>query len=148
MRCNILPVKALLDQHLIAEKRELRMIPPLLEKRVKSGKDLCAGSPAQYTLGSGHMLFWLNKMNYLYNRFDSLAKEMQDRGFKVDPHLTFDMNYAKLYKMDGDWEPQLGDYSIIVARLKEKIAMRPGWYRYRGLPISQSWANSMYNQYE
>ncbi len=58
------------------------------------------------------------------------------------------MNYAKLYKMDGDWEPQLGDYSIIVARLKEKIAMRPGWYRYRGLPISQSWANSMYNQYE
>lgn len=144
MRCNIIHPRLLTDQHLIAEKRELRMIPPLLEKRVRTGKDLRAGIPSRYTLGSGHMLFWLDKMRYLSNRFDSLSKEMQDRGFKVDPYLTFDMTYATIYGMDGNWEPQPEDFAIIVARLKEKIAMRPGWYRYRGKPISDSWVALTY----
>ncbi len=37
MRCNLIDPSLLTDQHLIAEKRELRMIPPLLEKKLSKG---------------------------------------------------------------------------------------------------------------
>ena len=38
MRCNLVFPWFLTDQHLIAERRELRMIPALLKKRVDAGK--------------------------------------------------------------------------------------------------------------
>ena len=136
MRVNILPAKLILDQHLIAEKRELRMIPPLLKKRVDSGKHTTADIPTRFTLGKGHMIFWLNKMLYLSKRYDALIEEMIRRDFKPDLSLKFDMDYAVRYKMDNDWEPNFGDYSIILSRLKEKILQKPDWYRYCGQPVS------------
>lgn len=145
MRCNILPPFKILDQHLIAERRELRMIPPLLEKRVKSGKDIRSGIPFKYTLGSGHMLFWLDKMRYLSNRFDLLTEEMLNRGFKANLSLTFDMECAIMTGMDGDWVPSSGDFDVIITRLKEKIAKRPGWYRHYGKKIDANWVNETYN---
>src|SRR5574343_1326918 len=128
MRCNILPVIAILDQHLIAERRELRMIPPLLKKRVDSGKHTVLDIPKRFTLGKGHMLFWLDKMSYLSKRYGALVEEMTRRGFNADPSLTFDMECAKLSKMDNDWEPCPEDYDIIVTRLREKVMAKPGWY--------------------
>lgn len=144
MRCNILPAWTLLDQHLIAEKRELRMIPPLLEKRVKSGKNIRAGIPERYTLGAGHMLFWLDKMRYLSKRYDAIVDEMIRRDFRPDTSLRFDLSYAKMYGMDNDWTPQPEDYDIIVDRLKERIAARPNWYKYCGHPVSHKWVESIY----
>lgn len=147
MRCNIIHPTMLTDQHLIAEKRELRMIPPLLEKRVKSGKDIRAGIPARYTLGSGHMLFWLDKMRYLSNRYDSLVEEMRRRGFQANPHLTFDLSYATMYGMDGDWTPTQDDYTIILERIKEKIYQKPGFYRFCGKRVCDvdGWISKMYS---
>lgn len=144
MRCNILPVRAILDQHLIAERRELRMIPPLLKKRIDSGKHSTLDIPSRFTLGKGHMLFWLDKMHYLSKRYDALVEEMGRRGFNADPSLTFDMDYAKLSKMDNDWEPRPEDYDIIVTRLREKVMAKPGWYRYCGKPVDEKWVSITY----
>lgn len=44
MRCNLIFPWFLTDQHLIAERRELRMIPPLLKKRLDGWYRYC-GKP-------------------------------------------------------------------------------------------------------
>lgn len=144
MRCNLIYPWFLTDQHLIAERRELRMIPPLLKKRIDSGKHTTLDIPNRFTLGKGHMLFWLNKMLYLSKRYDALIDEMGRRGFNADPSLTFDMECAKLSKMDNDWEPRPEDYDIIVTRIRERVMQKPGWYRYCGKPVDSKWIEITY----
>jgi|PlaIllAssembly_1097288.scaffolds.fasta_scaffold00001_28 deoxyribonuclease (pyrimidine dimer) len=144
MRCNLIFPWFLTDQHLIAEKRELRMIPPLLQKRIDSGKHTTLDIPRRFTLGKGHMLFWLDKMLYLSKRYDALTEEMGRRGFNADPSLTFDMKCAILSSMDNDWEPQPEDYDIIVTRLRDRVREKPGWYRYCGKPVDEKWIEITY----
>lgn len=144
MRCNLIPVHFLTDQHLIAEKRELRMIPALLKKRIFSGKHTEKDIPKQFTLGPGHMKFFLNKMLYLFKRYDLIVDEMVQRGFNVDKSLMFEMSYAVLLKMDNDWKPEPQDYEIIIRRLREKLFEKPSWYRYWGAPIDKNWIEKNY----
>lgn len=144
MRSNLIYPWFLTDQHLMAERRELRMIPPLLKKRVDAGKHTTLDIPSRFTLGKGHMLFWLDKMLYLSKRFDTLTEEMLRRGFNPDPGLTFDTSYATLSGMMNDWVPQPEDYDIIVARLRERVMVKLGWYRYCGKPVDEKWVESTY----
>lgn len=144
MRCNLVCPWVLTDQHLMAERRELRMIPPLLKKRVDSGKHTTLDIPPRFTLGKGHMLFWLDKMLYLSKRYGILTVEMTRRGFKPDTSLTFDLECATLTGMANDWVPQSKDFDIIVTRLHERVMEKLGWYRYCGEPVDEEWVNSTY----
>ena len=145
MRCNLIFPWFLTDQHLMAERRELRMIPPLLKKRIDSGKHTMRELPPRFTLGKGHMLFWLDKMLYLAKRFDALTEEMVRRGFKPNSDLTLDTSYATLSGMLNDWEPQPEDYVIIVERIRERVMKKMGWYRYCGQPVDEEWVNMTYH---
>lgn len=144
MRCNLVNPAILSDQHLIAEKRELRMIPPLLKKRIDNGISLRSGIPKSFTLGKGHMLFWIDKMEYLNLRFKLLEIEMKKRGFKVNEDLHFDMFYAIMYGLNNDWEPNNNDYDIIKERIKSRLLEKPNWYRYYGKPIDNEWISTLY----
>lgn len=144
MRCNLVFPWFLTDQHLIAERRELRMIPPLLKKRLASGKHSMSDIPEKFTLGKGHMLFWLDKMRYLSKRYDDLVEEMVRRGFNADRSLKFDMSDAIASNMDNDWTPRPEDYNIIVTRLRERVMGKLGWYRYCGKPIDEKWVETTY----
>lgn len=144
MRCNLLHPWFLTDQHLMAERRELRMIPPLLKKRVASNIPLMQGIPERYCLGVGHMLFWLDKMGYLAHRFDCLTQEMFRRGFNPNEELTFDLETAKVVGVDKDWEPLPDDYDVIVTRLRERIEKRFTWYKFCGIPITRKWFEATY----
>ena len=144
MRCNLIHPWFLTDQHLISEKRELRMIPPLLKKRIDSGKHTLLDIPKRFTLGKGHMLFWLDKMLYLSIRYDTLVEEMKRRGFNADSSLTFDMGCAITSKMNNNWEPQSEDYDIIVTRLREMVMGKIGWYRYCGKLVNEKWVEITY----
>jgi deoxyribonuclease (pyrimidine dimer) len=42
--------------------------------------------PPRYTLGTGHVKFFFDKMLFLENRFESLVNEMFRRGYK--PNFT------------------------------------------------------------
>ena len=52
-RINIIPVSELYDQHLIAEYREITMVPAALDRTLKSK------IAQQYTLNKGHVYFSL-----------------------------------------------------------------------------------------
>lgn len=146
MRLNLVPVKILTDQHLIAERRELRMIPPLLQKKFdKQGQDLRQDIPAQFTLGTGHMNFWLDKIQFLEQRFISLTGEMIVRGFNPDKSLMINTYLAEkegFYKTN--WKPKSQDIKVSAERIYSKILEKPHWYKFFSLPISVEWITSLY----
>ena len=41
--------------------------------------------PAEYTLGTGHVLFMYNRLAFITNRYYALVEEAKRRNFKVNP---------------------------------------------------------------
>ena len=63
-RINIIPVSELYDQHLIAEYREITMVPAALNRTLKSKIGLDKNKISQqYTLNKGHVYFFTIKEN-------------------------------------------------------------------------------------
>ncbi len=54
---------------------------------------------------------------------------MQNRGFKPDLGRKFPENIFRNNGLYNDWNPEESDYRIIKQRIKEKIALKPNWYR-------------------
>ena len=129
-RINIIDVSELTDQHLIAEYREITMVPGSLRRTLvsKSGYQESKVSK-RYTLNNGHVYFFYNKGKYLHNRYQELVSEMKMRGFNPDPDRKFPKNIFKNNSLYNDWTPTMEDYKIIRQRIEEKIAMKPNWYR-------------------
>ena len=129
-RINILSVGELMDQHLIAEYREIIMIPASLSRTLASKKGLDINRiPKKYTLNRGHIYFFYDKGMYLAKRYNLLINEMKKRGFKPDSARKFPVNIFRDNGLYNDWKPKKEDYKIIRQRIEEKIALRPGWYR-------------------
>lgn len=86
------------DKLLIAEHREIKRIPNV----VKSGRFSLANQPKSFTLGSGHVKFFYDKLLFLKKRYEAIYSECRFRGFNVQ-------NYVGAW--DGISEEFLGDYS-------------------------------------
>ena len=81
MRCNCgINPKNLTDEHLFAESRELKMLPSLYERVGDNSRNKV---PKEFTLGKGHMLFFLYKPAYTWHRYDDVLFECYKRGFNV-----------------------------------------------------------------
>ena len=129
-RVNIIPVEELHDQHLIAEYRELTMVPAALNRTLKSKKGLDKTKiPENYTLNQGHVYFFYNKGKYLDKRYSQIVEEMQNRGFSPDLKRKFPKNIFIENDLYKDWMPNPEDLKIIRERIKNKINQKPNWYR-------------------
>ena len=131
-RINVVPVTELTDQHLMAEYRELPMVPASA-RRSDPGKY----KPTDvYTLNKGHVLFFFNKKKYLMNRWLDLIAELHDRGYKIDPSART-VHWTALDRFPQvDWQPDAHARSINEERLVTRIKQRPGWYRFRGKKLN------------
>lgn len=78
-RINLIPPAQLCDQHLLAEHRELTRIP----NAVARGRFNLQGLPTDYTLGTGHVRFFYDKLAFLHRRYLALHAECLQRGFNV-----------------------------------------------------------------
>ena len=128
-RINIIPVCELTDQHLIAEYREITMVPAALKRTLNSKVGLRYEKISkEFTLNAGHVYFFYNKGLYLNNRYQEIIEEMKLRGFNPDPNRKFPKEVfpKELY---NDWMPSLNEQKIIRQRIEEKINMKPDWYR-------------------
>ena len=129
-RINIVPVEELMDQHLIAEYREITMIPGSLNRTLSSKKGLDYKKISDvYTLNTGHVYFFYDKGEYLYKRYNTLIVEMKKRGFKPDMSRKFPVDIFKDNDLLLDWTPTAFEYLIIRKRIQEKINMKPEWYK-------------------
>ena len=105
----------LTDKHLMAEHREIKRIPNCIKK----GRYSLKGIPDQFTLGTGHVKFFYNKLQYLHNRYSALYKECIKRGFNVtDFSDAFDDLPVELY---NDYTETNTDRKIIQERIKERL---------------------------
>ena len=128
-RINIIPVSELADQHLIAEYREITMVPAALKRTLRSKVGLRKEKISKrYTLNTGHVYFFYDKGLYLNNRYQEIIAEMKLRGFKPDPNRKFpkDVFPKHLY---NDWMPTVEDQNIVRKRIEERISQKPNWYR-------------------
>ena len=130
-RINLVDPSELSDQHLVAEYREIFMVGSSLQRSLKSKnwEKTLANIPKKYTLNKGHVTFFYNKGKYLYKRYELLIEEMKNRGMNPDSERKFKTEQWPDELFNG-WEPEPDDYKVIRARIKEKIEMKPDWYRF------------------
>ena len=100
---------------LIAEHREITRVVPLALKRKKLD-DI----PSEFTLGTGHVKFFYDKLAYIHSRYVYLYWECKRRDFDVtDKTSTFLPLVARpdLYKR---WRPTKGARQEIIERIESK----------------------------
>lgn len=104
----------LCDQHLLAEHREIKRIP----NTIRSGKAKLTGIPETFSLGTGHVKFFYNKLGYLQNRYAHLHQECIRRGFDVT-------DYSECFTgLDSSLYGFLDYNSKIVMVLRDRIIER------------------------
>lgn len=124
VRINLLDPTCLTDQHLIAEYDEMLMLVRYVERYPEP-----VGVPERFTLNKGHMKFFKNKLLYLQARHELLKKEMRRRGFKPTKTISL-RSFPK--SLCNDWRPTTRDKDILRKRIREKVLLKPEWYRYYG----------------
>lgn len=115
-RINIgIPPAELTNKHLIAEHREIKRIPNCIGK----GKYSMSNQPKEFTLGTGHVKFFYDKLLYLKNRYEQLYQECIHRGFNVQYYGSAWDNIPQ--HLMNDYEPKINDISLIKTRIKERL---------------------------
>lgn len=115
INCGI-EVEELVDKHLMAEHREIKRIPNCVAK----GKFNMKGQPKAFTLGTGHVKFFYNKLGYLKRRYEELYAECISRGFNVQ-YYGDAWNGIPNHLM-GDYTPTNTDREIIRERISERLS--------------------------
>ena len=129
MRCNVgVNPKLIVDQHLVAESTELKMVTGMMRYRINKGQKF-GQSPDSFRLGKGHILFFTDKLAYLARRLAYINDEMRSRGFKPGSPDYIDPNeFGSVY--NHDWTPEKVDSDLIRERIIEKLqAKPPGFWR-------------------
>lgn len=134
-RINLVPPAELMDQHLFAEFREIKMVPKALARSLKARGlyGVLKAIPPVFTLNTGHVMFFYNKGLYLRKRYNQLQLELykRDINFNYDSPLDPDRVWYAQDALNQDYAPTLEALAIIRKRIAEKIAMKPTWYTRR-----------------
>ena len=77
------------------------------------------GQPNEFTLGTGHVKFFYDKLLYLRNRYESLYAECKRRGFNVTYYGDAWQDVPP--ELMGDYEPNDEDRRIIRERIAERL---------------------------
>lgn len=107
----------LCNRHLLAEHREIKRIPNM----IRGGKCRMDSIPGEFTLGTGHVKFFYNKLQYLKNRYNALHSECIRRGFNVADYS--DSFNGLPCELMNDYAPTAADMELIAARINQKLNM-------------------------
>ena len=130
-RINLTPPNELCDQHLIAELHELPRIPNgLLKGNLKLD---FSGIPDKYTLGEGHVKFFINKLTFLWCRYQELLEEAQQRKFSVQDRFPEESMIALPLDCWEEYVPTEEEIKLSRDRIIEKL---PSNARYYGMKLN------------
>jgi deoxyribonuclease (pyrimidine dimer) len=149
-RINLVHVEDLADQHLFAEWREIKMIPAKVRKNLASAVPMDE-LPARYTLSTGHVRFFYDKLGWLYLRFQNLTRELRKRNYNIPSNFNINAYGIFLHEMPDDmvsgvWTPSVEEIAINVERIVQRLNERPNWYRYYGEVCASDFFIDRYNQ--
>lgn len=118
----------LCDAHLIKERVELVRIP----NAVRTGKAVIKDIPKEFTLGTGHVKFFYDKMGYLHQRYTELTEECIARGFNVtDFSDSFEGISLSLW---NNYNEIAQDRRIVVDRVNERLSGMKN-LKYNRMPV-------------
>lgn len=119
INANIPPAK-LIDQHLLAEYREMVRIPSAVKKYIDSNKKI-PKIPNEFKLGKGHVLYFYDKLKFLHNRFNAIKQELDIR--KTANNMSDEMffNLPDMYYNDIDKEALDKADILVTERIIERI---------------------------
>lgn len=129
-RINLIPVEELSDQHLLAEYRELPRMAKFAGKTVQRKEDI----PVTFTLNKGHMTFFLDKAEFLEDRHAEIVEECLRRGINLTDPKPFTM--PRVFEQ-SDWTPSEEEIEVSRERIREKLRMKPLFYRWTRPQIKQ-----------
>ncbi len=130
-RINLVPPEELYDQHLVAEFKEIHQWVGSFRRSLRSKNGIVTETiPRRFCLGSGHVKFFYNKLLYIQHRFGYVKREMKRRGFRIR-QVVARLHWPKETPPElwQNWEPSVRDMNVVRARIKQKVAMKPDWYR-------------------
>lgn len=117
-RVNVVSPSELSGKHLVAEYREIVRVFALarsaqydMHKRKQ---------PSEYTLGTGHVLFFYDKLKYISDRYDSLCNEMIARGYQCNRISKEDLHQGIGKHMFWNYNPTPAALTINRQRIKER----------------------------
>jgi hypothetical protein len=110
-----IPPRLLTDQHLLAEHREIKRLPAVFAKNPKP-----TGIPKEFTLGTGHVKFFLDKGKYTLKRYKLLYAECIKRGFEI---TDYSQNW-EVYKLHPKYNKDYKETPQAVELLIERITIR------------------------
>jgi len=74
--------KHLLDQHLLAEYREIVRIPNVVKADLTNAYKKVKLAPPTFKLSTGHVIYFYDKIKFLHARFLALKQELDCRGIE------------------------------------------------------------------
>lgn len=120
-RINVVPVETLHPKHLVAEYKESTRIFGYVRK---AQFDILKGKrkiPDAYTLGTGHVLHFYNKLGYITKRYEQLTTEMIRRGYKPNPIPTEELLKGIDSRLWNDYTPTPEAIEINLQRINERM---------------------------
>jgi deoxyribonuclease (pyrimidine dimer) len=127
-RINVgIPPQALTDQHLLAEHREIKRLPAVFAKNPNP-----TGIPAEFTLGTGHVKFFLDKGKYTLNRYKLIYAECIRRGFEVTNYSLNWEIYKQYPKHNKDYRSTKEAAELLIERISERLRgskQKPRYYK-------------------
>jgi len=139
---SAIPVQHLTDEHLLAEHREIKRLPYCLGRSLKSRSK--RRIPSEFCLGTGHVLFFLDKMKFVSRRYKELYAECCKRGFTVTDYSSNFENISMDYL--NDYIPTNNERELLIKRITERLknSLKLSWH-YCGKKISKEEAIEMLN---
>ena len=115
---SAIPVQLLSDEHLLAEHREIKRLPACVKKSKKSGS--INNIPEKFVLGKGHVLFFLDKQKFIYNRYKEIYSELLWRGFNIEDYSK-NWDDLKDTELWNDYVPTTEERELLVERITMRI---------------------------
>ena len=88
--------------------------------------------PNQFTLGTGHVKFFLNKQKFIYNRYKEIYQELINRGFNIE---NYSNNWKDFINTEyfNDYIPTIEEYYLLKQRIIDRINSSPkkSWHYYK-----------------
>lgn len=120
-RINVIPVQELHNLHLLGEYKEITRV---FTTSRNNQRDIMGGRktiPTAYTLGTNHVIFFCNKLQYITERYQQLTQEMLNRGYHPNPINVKDLLDGINPKMYNSYVPADEAIKINRQRINERL---------------------------
>jgi len=119
-RINVVPVQELQREHLVAEYKEIvRVFALARSAQYELHKKKI---PNEYTLGTGHVLYFYDKLKYITERYNSLCTEMTTRGYVCNRVEQSELELGIDRSLFWDYKVTDAALALNRARISQRLA--------------------------